>query len=104
MMRCGNCDKTDGVIYTSNPPKVKCSISNEYHFFEDQCNVLSSAIAKDIMAYLEIGTTCIVCGESVLLTQKEKCEIYHGKSSIDNKVCDKCRRAILKMRESLNED
>ena len=37
--RCGNCDKTDGICYTSHPPKVKCSITNEFHYYDDFCNV-----------------------------------------------------------------
>ena len=37
-MICGNCDKTDGMIYTSNPPKVKCTVSGNFHFLNDECD------------------------------------------------------------------
>lgn len=36
---CGSCDKTNNVIYCSMPPKVKCSITDEYHQLYDRCNV-----------------------------------------------------------------
>lgn len=36
---CGNCDKTDGLCYTSDPPQVKCTITGEFHYYDDECNV-----------------------------------------------------------------
>ena len=36
---CGNCEHNDGVLYTSNPPKVKCTITNEYHYNNDICTL-----------------------------------------------------------------
>lgn len=35
---CGNCNKTDGLCYTSDPPKVKCTITGEFHRYNDECN------------------------------------------------------------------
>ena len=35
----GNCEYTDGCIYTSLPPKVKCTITNKFHFENDVCDV-----------------------------------------------------------------
>ena len=32
---CGYC----GFTYTSNPPKCKCIITGEYHFYNETCNV-----------------------------------------------------------------
>lgn len=43
--RCGNCDKTDGVVYTSIPPKVKCTITGKFHCYDDVCDC-ESTIAK----------------------------------------------------------
>ena len=37
-MLCGSCSLTDGMCYTSNPPKVKCTITNEFHLYGDECN------------------------------------------------------------------
>lgn len=42
---CGGCSLTDGLIYTSNPPKVKCTILDTYRYTTDKCflyNVNSS--------------------------------------------------------------
>ena len=38
-MNCGNCDKNDGLCYTSFPTKVKCTITKEFHGTFDECNV-----------------------------------------------------------------
>ena len=37
-MTCGVCPLTDGMCYTSNPPKCKCTITGEYHYYTDECN------------------------------------------------------------------
>ena len=36
---CGNCEHTDGICYTSNPPKVKCNITNKFHSYSDICDI-----------------------------------------------------------------
>lgn len=36
--RCGGCDKTDGMCYTSSPPQVKCIITGRFHFYDDVCD------------------------------------------------------------------
>lgn len=36
--RCGGCDKTDGTCCISNPPKVKCTITGKFHFYDDVCD------------------------------------------------------------------
>ena len=36
---CGNCEFTDGMCYTSNPPKRKCTITGEYHYYDHPCDV-----------------------------------------------------------------
>lgn len=38
-MICGNCDKTDGLVYTSLPPKVRCKVSNSFHEIGDECDI-----------------------------------------------------------------
>ena len=45
-------------------------------------------------------TSCLICGESVPLTEWEELQIRHG-MDIHRKVCDKCRAAILHMREQI---
>lgn len=38
-MRCGDCDKTDGLCYASLPPKVKCTVTGKYHLYDDECPI-----------------------------------------------------------------
>ena len=37
-MTCGSCNMTDGCCYTSLPPKVKCNVTGEFHYYDDECN------------------------------------------------------------------
>lgn len=80
-MRCGLCDKTDGLCYTSNPPKEKCTITGEFHEY---------GMAKICKYSYEIS--CLICGETV-----RTCE----HPIVGPEVCDKCKAAILKMRRGL---
>jgi len=38
-MNCVSCKYNDGMVYTSIPPKYKCTITNEFHLAFDDCNV-----------------------------------------------------------------
>ena len=46
---------------------------------------------------------CLVCGDDIALTEQEQIMLEHG-LSIEPKICDKCKKAILKMREELEDD
>ena len=37
-MLCGSCPYTDGLCYTTLPPKVKCTITNNFHYYDDACD------------------------------------------------------------------
>jgi hypothetical protein len=39
MYKCAYCKYNDGKIYTSMPPKYRCTITNEYHSALDDCDV-----------------------------------------------------------------
>ena len=54
--------------------------------------------SKYIKTHLSVG--CIVCGESVILDEREVSMLEYG-LPIHSKVCDKCRAAILHMREQM---
>ncbi len=56
-------------------------------------NSLTVTIPKE--AKQSFGTVCLVCGEFVPLDNP----LDHG-----YKICDKCKHAILKMREYMKED
>lgn len=62
----------------------------------DSGNSLTFTIPKDSANDIaNFGTLCLVCGEEI--------PIY---SPFDRgyRICDKCKRAILKMRECMKED
>lgn len=84
-MHCGNCTKTDGLCYTSNPPKVKCTVTGKFHGYGDECdcNVVHPVFT----------TVCIVCGESI--------NLYDYQSPV--KICDKCKAAIRYIRDNFTE-
>lgn len=70
----------------------------------DECNSkwLSSATVDISSAYMDskisIGVPCIICGELVKLTELEE-SITRGREIF--KVCDKCKQAVMKMREQI---
>lgn len=35
---CGGCKYTDGYGYMSDPPKVRCTITGDFHHYDDECN------------------------------------------------------------------
>lgn len=57
----------------------------------NKIDVENSLTISDEVAQ-SIGTSCLVCGEYVLLD---------GPFDYGYKICDKCKRAILKMRENM---
>ena len=50
----------------------------------------------------QLGTPCIVCGKSVPLTENEALLVGRG-HCIHSKVCDKCKEAVVYIREQLKE-
>ena len=37
MISCANCPLNDGMVYTSMPPKFRCTVTNEYNLGEHMC-------------------------------------------------------------------
>lgn len=44
--------------------------------------------------------SCLICGESVVLTQEEELSLQYG-HSVHSKICDKCKQAILHIRKQI---
>lgn len=44
---CGECEYTDGSIYSSYPPKVLCMITGEFHNFDYACDLDNFNHEKD---------------------------------------------------------
>lgn len=141
-MTCGSCPYTDGLVYTSMPPKVKCTITGDFHEYDEECNcdnarkvkenldryaeakgeprahrgsiinnlaasagaeiepikaveLGSTGIANifDSLCHSEIGTPCLICGESVAI------EFVGG----GPKICEDCKQAVLHVKELLKK-
>ena len=52
-------------------------------------------------AKASIGVECLICGESVLLTGFEEME---ARNHSIYKVCDKCKQAVMKIRETIKHE
>ena len=99
-MMCKDCGKTDGMIYMSNPPKIKCEVTGQFHFLNEECNVETATIESKCDMHL--GVECIICGESIELTENENIALMYGKT-VGPKVCDKCKEAIMNVRYLLEK-
>ena len=88
---------------------MSCGKELEYNGFCcptmcDECNSkwLSSGTVDINLAYMNskisIGVPCIICGELVKLNELEE-SIIRGREIF--KVCDKCKQAVMKMREQI---
>ena len=60
---CGRCEKTDGTILTSLPPKVKCPITGEYHSLDHICDVEKT----EITGTAETATNSTMAGSGGLV-------------------------------------
>lgn len=49
---------------------------------------------------IHLSIACLVCGEPVTLDEQEEMRLDYG-LPIHSKICDKCKAAILYMREQM---
>lgn len=76
---CGECNYTDGVVYTSLPPQVKCTITNKYHLCDHVCEVYNDTFVNKKLSKKDfIMTYCNNCGS-------QRCE------GIDSDWLDGCK-------------
>lgn len=47
MRKCEGCRFTDGLCYASLPPKLKCTITNEFRYYDDYCNCNLARVAQE---------------------------------------------------------
>lgn len=100
--RCGKCGQTaevdTSVVLTSNPPKYNyhcphCG-SYGYTFCSDIfCDTKGAQFEPTPVEVESLASSCLICGELVPV------------SLFDNspKVCEKCKKAVLKVRKMLEE-
>lgn len=62
-MKCAYCKYNDGSVYTSNPPKYRCSVTGEYHLALDDCNVEFAPVkhGRWVIAYFDNVPTLAAC-------------------------------------------
>ena len=72
-------------------------------FSEDFHADIKTAFIKTDDVKVSIGVACIVCGESVELTDNECLALSRG-HNIESKVCDKCKEAIIYMRKQIEKE
>ena len=89
---------------------MSCGKELEYNGFGcaticGECNSkwLSSGTIDISSAYtrqkVSLATDCLICGEMIELTEIEESAVLCGGSFY--KVCDKCKQAVMKMREQI---
>lgn len=84
-MTCGFCKYNDGCTYTSLPPRFKCTITGEFHFGNDNCNVDFKPVRHGKWLRMEDYFKCSVCGD-VYQTMTE----YDIFPNVDFIYCPNC--------------
>lgn len=74
-MKCAYCIYNDGAVYTSVPPQYKCTITNEFHFGLDNCNVEFAPVKHG--RWIDMGDfeQCSECHS----THLKEFQTYYGK-------------------------
>lgn len=81
---------------------IKCPENNPIYTWNPSDEIMeeSKTCTINTNANVRLCTSCIVCSESIPLTQEEELSLQYG-HSIHSKICDKCKQAILHMREQI---
>ena len=64
---CSNCAHNDGMVYTSNPPKWKCTLTNEWHEGDFKCD----NFADQALVYGKISNLSNINGGITLTPLRE---------------------------------
>lgn len=129
-MTCGNCEYTDGMCYTSNPPKRKCELTGEFHFYDHQCDcnivkLLEEQRQKEVEELLDkpliVKLNAVDAGsvseylcpiENTVSTHTCRiipCMICGQDLEVDlftagPQICEDCKKAILFIRNKFKEE
>ena len=131
-MQCGVCSFTDGMCYTSNPPKVKCTLTGTYHYYGDECDCESIRSTREqenpsLIKSIVKDVDYLSC-PSLTLTERELAEFlasdsiaYEAVTTIcvpclicgedvpmglygnSSKICDSCKEAVKFVKDKLME-
>ena len=94
--KCGQAAEVDtSLVLTSYPP--------QYNYYCRHCDTHGYTLCSEVfydtkVAQFEdipgVSTSCLICGESI------KISIWDNHS----KICEKCKKAVLKVRKMLEEE
>lgn len=78
---CGNCEYTDGMCYTSNPPKRKCTIDKNYYDYGHKCHFKFAPVIEGKWNQIQRWATkakyqCSVCGRTIMSAVRVNMEKY----------------------------
>ena len=78
-----------------NPPNQFSCIQHTKTDFKKES--MTTVYVSDIKANFKFATPCVICGESVELSDSEALSHYVFK------VCDKCKNAVMLVRKQIEE-
>lgn len=87
MAKCAYCEHNDGAVYTSYPPKYRCTVTGEYHLALDDCDVEFAPVVrcKDCKWYSRFIS---MTGK---LLSEGRCE-YHSNYFAEDDYCSRGER------------
>ena len=95
MRRCGQCDKTEAVVFTTLPAQVRCSVDGKLHEMSEQCKIefvpLIHACWED--TYNDGNWHCSACGAIVEKDEQDRhnwYRCYHCGALMDEEKKDDC--------------
>lgn len=94
-MICQFCEHTDGCEYTSIPPQIKCTITNKFHYYNDECDIEWTPVKHGRwITDNNKQTKCSICGRPIPLRK-----VRHNGEVIweDNSPVNYCPRCGAKM-------
>ena len=92
MMTCNCCPDAKWLGAGLNDSySIECKITGKRHGIYDACDVMKKST---LATHPRICTNCLVCGEEVEVS-------YH--ETLPVKICDKCKAAILYIRDNFTE-
>lgn len=78
---CGGCEFTDGMIYPTYPPKLKCTFTNEFHDGNYVCPFKFAPVIEGKWNQIDTWATkakyqCSVCGRTIMSAVRVNMEKY----------------------------
>jgi hypothetical protein len=82
---------------------LECGFANQNGSCSISACIVIDGVLTDVAApfkKIPLCIDCIICDEPVPLTENEEETLLYG-GCVHSKICDKCKKVILRMREQL---